>query len=474
MKEDKNKKLGIGLLVPLGIGTMIASGIFNSPIDLITTANPLAVLISWVIGVTGVIMIGFVFYMLSNKRPELKGGIYSYAKTGYGDFVGFNSAWGYWTSSLLGNMAFIFLIFKTINSLIGENYSMPPIISFIFGSILLWTYYFLIKRGIKEAGKLNLIITIAKVIPLILVIVLGILVFSADIFNVPNWQTILASNGKEVTLGKQISDSMGSILWCFVGVEGLVVLSDRAKSQNAVAKSTIISLIITAILYMLISVISMGILPAEELLSAQTPLALVLAKTSLGDTGGIIVKLGILISLLGALLCWNLITTEILYLPANQDNLMPKWFKKVNDKKVPVNALLFSMVASQIILLGMLSPALQKGYYIVTHIATTNILVPYLLSSMFALKTFKNQKNCIKEKIVCILACVYSTYVIYAVGVAYLALAFIMYATGIGFYIKAKKEKGQSITSKEKIAMLVMIIIAIIMIIAIAMGKVSI
>ena len=192
MKEDKNKKLGIGLLVPLGIGTMIASGIFNSPIDLITTANPLAVLISWLIGVTGVIMIGFVFYMLSNKRPELKGGIYSYAKTGYGDFVGFNSAWGYWTSSLLGNMAFIFLIFKTINSLIGENYSMPPIISFISGSILLWTYYFLIKRGIKEAGKLNLVITIAKVIPLILVIVLGILVFSADIFNVPNWQTILA------------------------------------------------------------------------------------------------------------------------------------------------------------------------------------------------------------------------------------------------------------------------------------------
>ena len=131
MEDNKEKKLGLGLLVPLGIGTMIASGIFNSPTDLVSTTNPMAVLISWIIGVFGVIMLGLVFYYLTKERSDLQGGIYSYAKAGYGDFIGFNSAWGYFTSSFIGNIAFIVLIFKTINSLMGEGYSMPPILAFV-------------------------------------------------------------------------------------------------------------------------------------------------------------------------------------------------------------------------------------------------------------------------------------------------------------------------------------------------------
>ena len=472
MAED-NKKLGLGLLVALGIGTMIASGIFNSPTDLITTTNPMAVLISWGIGVFGVIMLGLVFYLLANKIPELQGGIYSYAKEGFGDFIGFNSAWGYFTSSFLGNVAFFILIFKTINSLIGEGYSMPPILAFVLASILLWIYYFIIKRGIRQAGILNLIVTIAKIIPLLLVIIFGFSAFKIGIFNVGNWQTILASSGDTASLGKQISGAMGTILWCFVGVEGLVVLSQRAESQIIVGKGTIISLIITAVLYVSISILSMGILPAKDLIAAQTPLAAVLAQTALGSAGATIVKCGILISIMGALLCWLLITTEILYIPAEQDGLMPKWFKITNDKNVPINAFLFSMIATQIGLLAMLSPALQKAYYVATHIGTTNILIPYLLSSMFAFKVYNKESGYFKEKIIAVIASVYSIYVIYAVGIGYLGLAFIIYALGIGFYLKAKKEKNEAITNSEKVAMVAMVIMAIVMIAAAVTGKIS-
>lgn len=472
MAED-NKKLGLGLLVALGIGTMIASGIFNSPTDLITTTNPMAVLISWGIGVFGVIMLGLIFYLLTNKRPELQGGIYSYAKEGFGDFVGFNSAWGYFTSSFLGNIAFIILIFKTINSLIGEGYSMPPILTFLLASVLLWIYYLIIKRGIRQAGILNLIVTIAKIIPLFLVIIFGFSAFKIGIFNVANWQTILASSGDTVSLGKQISGAMGTILWCFVGVEGLVVLSQRAESQVLVGKGTIISLIITAILYVAISILSMGIIPAKDLIASQTPLAAVLAQTALGSAGAIIVKVGILVSVLGALLCWLLLTTEILYIPAAQDGLMPKWFKVNNDKNVPINAFLFTMIATQVGMIAMLSPALQKAYYIATHIGTTNILIPYLLSSMFAFKVYSEEGGHFKEKAIAVIASIYSIYVIYAVGIGYLGLAFIIYALGIGFYLRAKKEKKEAITYREKVAMMAMVIMAIVMTVAAVMGKIS-
>ncbi len=423
--------------------------------------------------VFGVIMLGLVFYFLSNKKPELQGGIYSYAKEGYGDFVGFNSAWGYFTSSFLGNIAFVVLIFKTINSLIGEGYSMPPILAFVLASILLWTYYFVIRRGIRQAGILNLIVTIAKVIPLFLVIIFGFSAFKLGIFNVANWQTVLASSGDTASLGKQISGAMGTILWCFVGVEGLVVLSQRAESQILVGKGTIISLIITAILYVSISILSMGIIPAKELIAAQTPLAAVFAQTALGSAGAIIVKVGILISAMGALLCWLLLTTEILYIPAAQDGLMPKWFKVNNDKNVPINAFLFSMIATQVGMLAMLSPALQKAYYVATHIGTTNILIPYLLSSMFAFKVYNKESGHLKEKIIAILASIYSIYVIYAVGIGYLGSASIIYAVGIGFYLRAKKEKNEAITYKEKLAMIAMVILAIVMTVAAVIGKIT-
>ncbi|MEW9095754.1 MAG: amino acid permease [Clostridiaceae bacterium] len=473
MEGNSEKKLGLGLLIALGIGSMIASGIFNSPTDLVIYSNPQAVLIAWGIGVSGVIMLALVFNMLSNKRPELKGGIYSYARAGYGPFIGFNCAWGYWMSSFLGNVSFTILIFKTINSLIGEQYKMPPVITFILGSALLWSYYFIIRRGIKEAGVLNVIITIAKVIPLILVIIFGILAFKGEIFYVPNWQNVLASTGEATSIGKQVSGAMGTVLWCFVGVEALVVLSERAETQKLVGKATVISLLITAALYVAISILSMGVVPAKVLVNSTTPLADVLLATSLGKAGAVIIKLGIIISNIGALLCWNLLTTEILYVPAVQDDLMPQWFKKTNEKNVPVNALLFTITAIQIFLIALLSPALQKGYYVATHIATTNILLPYLMSSMFAFKVFRNEKGCIKEKVISLISIIYSLYVIYAVGIAYLGLAFIMYSTGIVIYIKGKKEKNESVTSREKTYMAIMLIISVIMIILAVTGKIT-
>ena len=152
---------------------------------------------------------------------------------------------------------------------------------------------------------------------------------------------------------------------------------------------------------------------------------------------------------------------------------MPKWFKKNNDKNVPINALLFGMVATQIGLLAMLSPGLQKAYFVVTHMCTTNILIPYLLSSMYVFKVYNKESGHLKEKIIAVIAGVYSIYVIYAVGIGYLGLAVVIYALGLGFYLKAKKEKKEAITQKEKWGMIAMVLIAIVMIIAAAMGKIS-
>ncbi len=190
-----DKKLELSLLVALGVGSMIGGGIFNSPTDLISNTNPQAVLLSWIIGGIGVIFLALVFQLLANKRPKLIGGIFTYAKEGFGDFTGFNSAWGYWLSAWLGNVAFFILMFKTFNSLVGE---MRPIVSFLIASLILWIVHWIQLKGTKSAGIINAIATVAKVIPLLLVIILGFTVFDLKIFNVENWKSILVATGDKL------------------------------------------------------------------------------------------------------------------------------------------------------------------------------------------------------------------------------------------------------------------------------------
>lgn len=90
----KEKKLNLFLLITLIVGTIIGGGIFNSPTDLILKANPMAALIAWLIGGFGILMLVLVFYKLSVIKPEMNGGIYTYAKEGFGNYIGFNSFWG--------------------------------------------------------------------------------------------------------------------------------------------------------------------------------------------------------------------------------------------------------------------------------------------------------------------------------------------------------------------------------------------
>ncbi|GAA0117373.1 basic amino acid/polyamine antiporter [Clostridium senegalense] len=466
---DGDKKLGLSLLVALGVGSMIGGGIFNSPTDLINNTNPQAVLLSWIIGGIGVIFLALVFQLLANKRPKLIGGIFTYAREGFGDFTGFNSAWGYWLSAWLGNVAFFILMIKTLNSLIG---GISPIISFLIASLILWIVHWIQLKGTKSAGIINAIATVAKIIPLLLVIILGFTVFDLNIFNVANWRSILVATGETTNLFKQVNSAMGIILWCFIGVEAATVLSEKAESSKIVGAATVLSLIITLALYMLVSVVSMGAVPGKVLLNSQTPLADVLGRTVIGRSGPLIVKLGLIISLLGCLISWVMLAAEIPYVAA-KGGTMPKWFMKQNENGVPSNSLLVTDILTQIFLLSLLLPALQAAYNNIFLIATTCILVPYLFSSLYAIKVSREDKLGFKDMFISIMASIYSVYVIFAVGLQYLGAALIMYALGVGIYTKAKKEKNEEITSKEKVAMTVIIVLAIIMVVMIGTGKIK-
>ena len=439
--KAKDDKLGLWLLIFVALGSMIGSGIFNSPRDLISVANPQGTLITWVIGGLGAMMLALVFVYLAARKPELKSGVYAYARDGFGDYMGFNSAWGYWSVGWLGNVSYLALFFKTLNDLLGEH-ALSPLTAFLIGSAILWSFHAILMAGIREGAILNFIVTAAKLIPILLIILLGFALVRSDLFMVENWQHQLASTGGNTTPLLQVKEAMAVVLWCFVGIEAASVLSGRAKSQRTVRLSIIISLLVVLSIYMLVTFIAMSSVPAHELAASETPLALVLERTAVGAAGGLVIRLGIMISVLGASISWILLSVETLYAAA-RDGVLPRVFQKTNRKGTPVNALLMTQCFTQLFLLSILSPRLNETYLAAITIATTLVLIPYLLSSLYAVKTafsLRKQESP-RHLVIALLGTLYSLYVIYAVGLRYLILSVLFYGIGSLLFLRAKREQ---------------------------------
>src|SRR5689334_18552349 len=165
-------KLKLGALVALVVGSMIGGGIFSLPQNMAASADVGAILIGWAITAVGMLTLAFVFQTLANRKPDLDGGVYAYAQAGFGDYMGFSSAWGYWISAWLGNVGYFVLLFSTLGyffPVFGEGNTVAAIVC---ASVLLWCVHALVLRGIKEATFINQITTVAKIVPIVLFIVI--------------------------------------------------------------------------------------------------------------------------------------------------------------------------------------------------------------------------------------------------------------------------------------------------------------
>lgn len=144
-------KLALLPLVALVVGSMIGGGVFNLPRDMSTGALPGAIVIGWAITGVGMLMLAVVYQSLAVRKPALNAG--PYAKAGFGDFVGFNSAWGYWISAFLGNAAYAVAIFSALSyfaPVFGNGNTLPAIIGV---SICLWAIHIaLVFCGLIATG----------------------------------------------------------------------------------------------------------------------------------------------------------------------------------------------------------------------------------------------------------------------------------------------------------------------------------
>lgn len=434
-------KLKLGALTALVVGSMIGGGIFSLPQNMAAGAGAGAIIIGWAITFLGMLTLAFAFQMLANRKPEVEGGVYGYARAGFGDYMGFNSAWGYWISAWIGNVSYFVVMFSALGfwfHAFGDGNTPTAIIC---ASVVLWGLHFLVLRGVHGAAFINTITTIAKLVPLALFIVLVVFAFKIDTFNLDFW-----GNPKLGSIVDQVKSTMLVTVWVFIGIEGASMFSGRAEKMSDVGKATVIGFLLTIALLVAVSVLALGVMTQPELAALKNPSTAYVLEKAIGPWGANIMNAGLVISVGGALLAWTLLAAEAPYL-AGKDGVMPRIFGTTNANGSPAASLWLTNGLIQLFLVITLFSS--AGYLALLSLATSMILIPYLLCAVYSFMVaqrgdgYKAGEGKGRDLSIAGIASVYGVWLIYAAGVKYLFLSMVLYAPGLLFYLWAKKEHGE-------------------------------
>src|SRR5688572_6422026 len=174
------QKLSLFALTAMVVGSMVGAGIFSLPRTFGSATGPFGAIIAWCIAAGGMYMLARVFQNLAERKPNLDAGVYAYAKAGFGNYPGFLSAFGYWIGSCIGNVSYWVLIKSTLGAffpIFGDGNTVAAI---VVASIGIWCFHGMILRGVQQAAFINMVVTIAKIVPILVFIVVLIGAFKLD------------------------------------------------------------------------------------------------------------------------------------------------------------------------------------------------------------------------------------------------------------------------------------------------------
>lgn len=456
-------KLGLLGLTAIVVGGVIGGGIFNIPKVLAEGASLGAILISWVISGVGILGIALTFKMLDTSSPELSGGIYRYTRAGFGDYAGFNVAWGYWIGTALGNVVFSVML----NDAFGLFF--PVLLehgrpTLIFASCCNWFFALLVALGLKIAAAINTVSTVIKFSSLALLVILLIGYANYGMLGWDFW-------GKESHLGplfKQVNSTLLTTLFFFMGVEGAIVVGARARRPGDVGKATIIGYLICLFLNVLVCILAFGFVSRNVMVHLDDPALAQVAGRGIGEWARVFVNISVIIAVAGAWLVSTIIAAE---LPAGAalDGVFPRIFARKDKRGTPYMAILITSVFIQLFLFLVIKA--HNLYVFSVDISGIMVIPTYVLSAMFLVKAALKKRiypsSCSERRIAVgtgLFTVLYCLWIIGAGNLRLLFLSFGVYLIGIYFYRRASRQhvrKGPGIFQGRDWYVIVTMVIAL-------------
>ena len=410
---------------------MVGSGIFLMPSALAFYGG--ISLYGWMFSSIGALLLAFVFGNLARLAPQTVGGPYAYTRMGLGTFPAYLVAWGYWISIWCTNAAIAVALvgyLEVFFPYLGVN----PIFAICTGLFFIWLFSWINSKELKTIAFVQLITTILKVTPIILVAIVGL--FYVEMDNFSPFNSSGDSNWSAITSTTTLT------LFAYLGMESATIPSASIKNaEKTIKKATIIGTIFTVVIYILSSIAIMGIIPAEVLKSSNAPFADATALF-LGETAKYIVAAGAVIATMGALNGWILIQGQIPLAAAN-DGLFPKIFAKTNKNKSPIIGIVLSSLLVSILMLLNFSKTLVEAFTFMMKLSTLSVLTPYLFSTAsLAILLFRSgEKKLTSKLIIAFLAFCFSMWIIVGCGADVVFWGFLLLMSGIPFYVLLTRNK---------------------------------
>lgn len=461
-----SQKLGLLPMTLLVIGAMVGGGAFNLPQNMAQHAGLGAVALGWLISGLGIFLVARTFQVLADVRPDLTSGIYMYARQGFGKYAGFQIAWGYWLSSVFGNVGFAVLLMDTL------NYFFPPYFkggntwqAIVVGSLVFWVMNYLVLRGVRNAAALNVIGTCAKFVPIALFI--GVLAVSLDagLLTRDFWGRLAEHANAATAPGSvlaQVKSTMLVTLWVFIGIEGAVVMSGRSDART-VGRATLLGFLLTLLLYVLISVLPFGIMTQAQLAVIAPPSMAHILGAVVGKWGEYFVNGGVLISILSSWLVWTMLMAELPWAAA-RDGTYPSVFARTNGNGSASFSLWASTGAMQAMML--LVYFSDNAWNVMLSITGVMILPAYLGSTGFLWKLLATGQYPAsatigrKAALACgVLGTLYGLWLVYAAGLEFMIAGAVFFALGNIVFIWARKEHapGEPVFTRVELAVAVLL-----------------
>ena len=434
-------------LTAMVVGGMVGAGIFSLPRTFANATGPLGAVIAWLIAGTGMYMLARVFQALAERKPDLDAGVFAYAKAGFGDYPGHLSAFGYWIGSCIGNVSYWVLIKSTLGAFFPIFGDGNTVVAILVASVGIWLFHFLILRGVQQAAAINKIVTIAKVIPIVLFIVILFFAFKLDLFSA----NLYGGDLKE-GLFEQVRATMLVTVFVFIGIEGASVYSRYAKERKDVGWATIVGFIGVTGLMVLVTLLPYAALQRADIAGLRQPSMAGVLESVVGPWGSVFVSMGLLVSVLGAYLAWALICAEVMF-AAGKSRDMPRVFAKTNANGVPHVAMWVTSIIIQVIVITTYWS--RDAFALMLNLTSATSLIPYLFVAAYGLmiarrgETYEvRPEERQRDLILAAIAVAYTVFMLYAGGLKYILLAAILFAPGTVLYYIARREQGLPVFGK--------------------------
>lgn len=424
-----SKALTLWPATALVTGTIIGAGIFTQP-SWLAQYGPIS-LVGFALTAFGSLMLALVFSSLARRTPDV-GGPYAFSRAGFGDFVGFQSAWTYWIGAWVGvgaigvsMIAYLGVLIPEVkeNKLLGIGLAVAVIAALTF----------LNTRGVATGGLVSLILTLLKAVPLLLIGTLGFLAF--DSANLGEF------NASDTPSLKVLTMVMAFTLFSFIGVEAATIpAGDVHEPDKTIPRATIIGTLAAAAVYLLSTTAVFGAIPREDLASSDAAFADA-AAVMFGPWAGDAIAVVAVVSCLGAMNGLLLLSGQI-PMAAEFDGLAPRVFGKINIHHAPGTGLIISgVLAAALLSFSLGGGGLADAVATLVLVSAVATMVSYAFSAAAEIKWLLLDHGKVpiahlaRQMTIAVLALLFTMLAFYGGGVEEIYWLWMLVVIGVPLYI---------------------------------------